>query len=563
MANQIGMAQAFAIGALLDQGWSHRRIAAALGVHRETVARYARLRSEPAIAPIGSNAADGPANAVLEPLGTDPKPATAAEAPHGSAGSTRSRCEEHRELICAKLGAGLSAQRIWQDLATEHGIHVSYHSVKRFVRTVRGGAALPFRRLECEPGAEAQLDFGTAAPVVRPDGRRRHPKFLRITLSHSRKGYTEAVYRRTAEELIRCLENAFHAFGGVPATLVFDNEKAAVLNADWFDPDLNPKLAAFCAHYGTVLLPTKPRTPRHKGKVERGVGYVQDNALKGRVFPSLAEQNQHLEAWEQSVADTRIHGTIRRQVRQVFEECERSALRPLPAERFPHFEEATRIVHRDGHVEVAKAYYPVPPEHMGREVWVRWDARVVRIFDRRLRPIVVHARIEPGRFATGKQFIHPHKVSAVERGAGRLLEEARLIGPQTGRWAKSMLEARGVPGIRVLVGLHTLARKHTADQIERACAIALGHGSYRLRAIRQLIARGGPSQETMGFMDEHPIIRTLDEYAKAAHVAIHHPHARAETHAHSPGPLHRPRSWTPGLPPEGAATHQAGSETAS
>src|SRR5690606_5717511 len=97
-----------------------------------------------------------------------------------------------------------------------------------------------------------------------------------------------------------------------------------------------------------------------------------------------------------------------------------------------------------------------------------------------------------------------------------------------------------------------------------ACSIAHGHASYRLRAIRQLMARGGPAQERMSFMDEHPIIRTLDEYAKAAHTAIHHPHARADTRERSPGPLHRPRSWTPGLPPEvpeGTAAHLAGSES--
>ena len=93
---------------------------------------------------------------------------------------------------------------------------------------------------------------------------------IEVVLSHSRKAYSEVVFRQTTENLIRCLENAFWHFGGVPKTLVPDNLKAAVLKADWYDPDLNPKLRSFCEHYGTVLLPTKPRTPRHKGKVERG-----------------------------------------------------------------------------------------------------------------------------------------------------------------------------------------------------------------------------------------------------------------------------------------------------
>jgi transposase len=162
------------------------------------------------------------------------------------------------------------------------------------------------------------VDFGTGAPVVIPAGqplpmgvktRRRRTHVFRIILSHSRKAYSEVVYRQTTDDFIRCLENPFHYFGGVPKTLVIDNLKAAVTKADWYDPELNPKIQSFCAHYGTVILPTKPRMPRHKGKVEGGVKYVQSNALKGRTFESLPDQNRFLIEWESCVADTRIHGT--------------------------------------------------------------------------------------------------------------------------------------------------------------------------------------------------------------------------------------------------------------
>ena len=128
--------------------------------------------------------------------------------------------------------------------------------------------------------------------------------------------------------------NAFWALGGVPKIVVFDNAKAVVSQADWYDPELNPKIVECCRHYGFTLLPTRPRTPRHKGKVERGVGYVQSNALRGRSFDSLARQNEHLWHWERTVADTRIHGTTKQHVRQLFETVERTALGPL-ANRFP------------------------------------------------------------------------------------------------------------------------------------------------------------------------------------------------------------------------------------
>jgi len=157
---------------------------------------------------------------------------------------------------------------------------------------------------------------------------------------------------------------------------VADHPKAAVIKADWYDPAMNPKLADFCHHYGMTPMPCRSYTPQHKGKVERGVGYAKNNALKGRQFASLGEQNAHLLHWEEQVADKRVHGTTRRQVAAVFEE-ERKALGPLPVSVYESYQEGRRRVGRDSFVEVAKAYYEAPPEFIGRQVWVRWDGRMV------------------------------------------------------------------------------------------------------------------------------------------------------------------------------------------
>ena len=235
---------------------------------------------------------------------------------------------------------------------------------------------------------------------------------------------------------MRCLENAFRRFGGVPKAIIPDNLKAAVLQADWFDPQINPKLTDFAAHYGTVILPTKPRTPQHKGKVEAGVKYVQNNALKGRSFGSLAEQNQYLDHWEARVADKRIHGTVRQQVEALFEKQERPALQPLPVEIFPSFHEAKRSVYRDGYVEYKKAYYSVPPEHVGREVWVRGDSKLLHIYTLLRRQIAVHTLVEAGRFATDQTHVHPHIRNAIERGARICWNAANSSGRTAARGRK-------------------------------------------------------------------------------------------------------------------------------
>lgn len=513
MANQLKMAEVQAILALARGGWSNRHIARHLGVHRETVGRHLRLlpqdNSKPASAPIGSEALSS---------GSGGAPIGSARAPAGLV----SAASAWREVIVQKLEMGLTAQRIYQDLCSDHGYTGSYYSVRRLVKKLTATMPAPFRRMECEPGTEAQVDFGRGAPIVGPDGRRKTTWVFRIVLSHSRKGYAEAVFRQTTDDFLRSLENAFACFGGVPRTLVIDNLRAAVKRPDWFDPELCPKVRSFAEHYGIAILPTKPYTPRHKGKIERGIGYVKSNALKGRRFASLADQNRHLLTWEATVADTRIHGTTRRQVKEVFEQAEKAALLPMPACQFDLFQEALRSVHRDGHVEIKGAYYSVPPEFLGQRVWARWDGRTVRLLDQKMRPIAMHAQRPPGTFSTLPVHIVPEKISGIERGTAWLLRRIESIGPHATQWAQSMLQNRGIEGVRVLMGLLSLTNKHRRDQIEHACQAAQSHGAYHLRSLRQLIDHQNPPaiQQNFEFIEQHPIIRDLSDYGQFVREAI-------------------------------------------
>ena len=255
---------------------------------------------------------------------------------------------------------------------------------------------------------------------------------------------------------------------------------------------------------------------RHKGKVEGGVKYVQNNALKGRLFPGMNEQNRYLLDWEHRVADHRIHGTTKKQVRALFEARERPALLPLPEKRFPFFHESQRRVHRDGHVAVAKAFYSVPPEYLGRDVWVRYNERLLQVFNHRFEQIAMHLRVADGRFSTLPQHIHPAKTSAVEKGSPYLLGRARLLGPSSGAWALAVIDARGVEGMRSVVGFLALSRKHDAGAIEEAAGLALTLGAFRLKAIRKLLERPR-RQYPLAFLEDHPLIRSLGDYE--AHLA--------------------------------------------
>jgi transposase len=494
--NRLNVSLQQSIATLAAKGWSSRKIARELDLDRETVRRYRRASdSKPAIVPPGS-AED-----------SEPKPAIV---PAGSKAGRASHCARFSSVIEAALLAGLSAQRIYQDLVAGHGFTGSYDSVKRFVRRLSQQAEPPFRRMECAPGQELQVDFGLGA-WVREGSKRRRPHLFRAVLSHSRKAYSEVVWRQTSESFLRCLENAFRYFGAVTATVVIDNLKAGVLRADWYDPELNPKLEEFARYYGTVILPTKPAMPRHKGKVESGVKYAQNNAIKGRTFESLTAQNTHLADWEKNVADTRIHGTTRRQVGKIFEEVERPALQPLPAGLFPVFEEAQRTVHRDGYVEFKKAYYSAPPEYVGRQVWVRQETRLLRLYNSRREQIALHALAQPGKFTTDPAHLHSRKRHIIERGADYLLDRCRRIGPLTGSWAEAMHQTRGPQSLRVMQGLLQLAEKHPAAQLEKATGMATHHGAWRLHDLKRLLALPGNVVQ-MDFLETHPLIRSLEAY---------------------------------------------------
>jgi len=521
MANKLTVQEQEAIRNLTKLGWGIRRIARQLKVSRNTVRNYVRTLEPPDAGPIAEQilkSASLPAPGVgvqTDPLSTPGSSGVKIQTdPLSTAGKTgrASLCFVHAELILKKVDAGLTAQRIYQDLRLENAFAGSYQSVKRYVHKVRQTDPSLVQRIEVQPGEEVQVDFGTGPTLVGADGKKTKTWIFRMVLSHSRKAYSEAVLRQDTETFLRCLENTFRHFGGGTLTINLDNLKAAVLKADWADPELNPKLIDFARHYGTTILPCLPRVPEHKGKIESSVKYVKNNALAGRKFTALSEVNAFLLHWEKTVADVRIHGTTKRQVAELFR-LEKPFLTSLPASLFPCFQEAPRSVHRDGHVEVAKAYYHVPPEYLGRDVWVRFDSREVRIFIRdkegALKQIQVHRRLQPGQFTNAR---------GIGGGQGSLqanmdywLKRACNLGASCEQWARAVTTHRGVGGLRTLMGLVSLTDRHSFPAVNQACERAWAKGTWRLRDVKALLA-AKEIQTQITFEEHHPLIRNLSEY---------------------------------------------------
>lgn len=369
-------------------GWTVRRIARTTGVDRVTVRSYLRAagipirgrgrpgegEAKPAIT-TGVSTDSGPANPTISPeVSTDPARPAPTRAPSASA------CEIYREVITDALGRGRNAMAIWQDLVDDHGCTAQYASVRRFVQKLRGTAPPEARVvITTARGEEAQVDYGEGPMVRDPStGKHRRVRLFVLTLGYSRKAVRLLTWRSSAQIWAELHERAFRRLGGTVKVIVLDNLGEGVLTPDIYDPALNPLYRDVLAHYGVVALPCRVGDPDRKGKVEAGVGHAQKTPLKGLRFETIEAAQAYLDRWEERWADTRIHGTTKRQVAAMFAD-ERPALGPLPLEPFRYYRFGERTVHLDGCVEVEAAYYGAPPGWIGRRLQVQWNDLHVRL----------------------------------------------------------------------------------------------------------------------------------------------------------------------------------------
>ena len=236
----------------------------------------------------------------------------------------------------------------------ERGYAGSYSSVSRFVSHCQERKDPEgFCRMEVAPGSEAQVDFGFVGMVHDPDQKKERKAWVFImTLSHSRHLYAEIVFDQSSWTWLRLHQEAFRFFKGVPAKIVLDNLKAAIIKASVYDPLVQRSYRNLAEHYGFVIAPNRPRTPRHKGKVERNIRYFKQNFLPGRCFRDLVDANEQLCKWNSEIASVRIHGTTGWKPLKRYEEVEQAALLPLPEVPWSPSIWKEAKLHKDCHIEM-------------------------------------------------------------------------------------------------------------------------------------------------------------------------------------------------------------------
>jgi len=536
MSNVLSEAKRQQVIALGRLGWRLRRIEQETGVRRETASIYLKAAGVGVRPPgaWGRRAPAKPANEVtagsagqVANPSTNPNPnpenlSTKGKAKAKSAkpanevttgfgveleatNGKRSVCEPFREAIELGLSRGRDAIAIWQDLVAESGFGGGYQTVKRYVRKLRGKQPLqPRAVIRTEPGEESQVDYGTGAMVRDPQTRKyRRTRLFVMVLGCSRKAARFLTFRSSSRIWAELHEKAFRRLGGATRVVVLDNLREGVLLPDIYDPTLNPLYRDVLAHYGAVALPCRIKDPDRKGKVESGVGHAQ-RALQGKRFESLEEAQAYLDRWEASCADTRIHGTTKRQVAAMFAE-EKPSLLPLPLEPFRYYQHGKRGVNLDGCVEVDAAYYGLPPGWIGREVNVQWDELYVRILDPQNGLLLrEHVRQKRGWYRIKKEDRPQHMPLQVSQ----LLWRAGRAGSHIGTLCHLIYSQLGEAGIRRILGVLSLAKKFGTAAVEDACAAALEMGVHEYRFVRRYLERA--PQLTLRQVD--PLIRELVHY---------------------------------------------------
>ena len=503
--------QVIALGRL---GWSLRRIEQATGVRRETAGTYLKAVGI-AVRPPGAwgrRTPAKPANEVTTDFGGQPL------GNHGLRSTNQdpsaSTCEPYREAVELGLSRGRNAMAIWQDLVSDYGFSSGYQTVKRFTRKLRG-SQLPqaVGIILTAAGEEAQVDYGTGPMVRDPQsGKYRRTRLFVMTLGYSRKSVRLLVFRSSSRIWAELHEKAFRRLGGSVRVVVLDNLREGVIAPDIYDPQLNPLYQDVLAHYGTVAMPCRIKDPDRKGKVEAGVGHAQKTPLKGLRFESLEEAQAYLDHWEQRWADTRIHGTTKRQVAAMFTE-EKPSLLPLPIEPFRYYQYGERTVHLDGCVEVEAAYYGLPPGWIGRLVKVQWDALHVRIMHPGTGQLLrEHIRQKRGWYRI-KNEDHPKRMPF---STAHLLGRAGRAGTQIGALCNAIYQQQGEVGIRRILGVLSLAKKYGTATVEDACAAALEIGVPEYRFVRRYLER----RPQLTLLQVDPLIRELVEYRDLINLKI-------------------------------------------
>jgi transposase len=366
-----------------------------------------------------------------------------------------------------------------EELLARQGCRVPYRTLHRFA-VERCGFRVKsntVRVADGEPGVECQIDFAQMGFILDPEtGKKRRVHALIFTAVVSRHMFVWLTYSQTLTAMIAGCETAWGFFNGVFKVLIPDNLKAVVTAADAVNPRLSTGWLDYAQHVGFATDPARVRTPQDKPRVERAVQYVRGNFWAGETFTDLADAQARVTAWCSERAGMRIHGTTAARPVEMFNELEAPCLLAVPEPYdVPVF---TRVkVHRDFHVEVARALYSVPEQWIGQHLDARADSDLVKLYSTGSgagRLVKTHPRQPPGGRSTDRSDLPDHKAGYAMRDLTQLITTCAGHGPNIGIYAERLLDDP-LPWTRMrsVYRLLGLVRRYGPGPVETACSRSL------------------------------------------------------------------------------------------
>ena len=351
-------------------------------------------------------------------------------------------------------------------------------------------------RQEHRAGEKLFVDYAghTAEVVERRTGEVRQAQVFVAVLGASNYTYAEATWTQRLSDWIGSHVRAFAFFGGVPELVVPDNLRSGVAKAHRYEPDLNPTYQDLASHYGTAVLPARVRRPRDKAKAEAGVQLVERwilAVLRNRTFFSLQELNAEIARLLERL-NARAFKKLPGSRRELFEQLDRPALHPLPAEPYQFAEWKKVRVNIDYHVEVAGHYYSVPHALVKKPLEARITENTVECFYQGRR-VASHLRSPlKGRHTTVAEHMPASHRQYAQWSPERIIRWAEKSGPATASVIQTILERRAHPqqGFRSALGILRLGKGFGEARLEAACHRALRIGSFSYKSIESILRQG-------------------------------------------------------------------------
>jgi len=469
------------------RGKGHRAIERLSSVNRKTVVRYV----EAAVA--CGLVRDGGESQLSDELLAMVCERVRPHRPDGHGQGWATLRAHHDQLVSWLVTDGLTVVKA-HELLARRGVVVPARTLHRYALEVlgvgRSRRTTTVRVADGEPGSECQIDFGRMGLIPDPvTGRRRVCWALIFTSVFSRHCFVWLTFRQSTEAVIEGCEAAWRFFGGVFAVVIPDNMASIVERADALEPHLNQAFVEYAQTRGFVVDPARVRRPTDKPRVERVVSFTRGSMFAGETFVDRDHAQAHAERWCRERAGRRVHGTTQCRPAELFAVLEQPRLSPVPSSPYDVPIYATAKVHRDHHIEVAKALYSIPGNLIGLRVEVRADRVLVRVFHRGIL-VKVHPRTRPGGRVTDPTDLPAHTATYALRDIEHLKHLAAEHGPAIGAYAAALLDSP-LPWTRMrqVYALLGLVKRWGPERVEAACTRALDAEALSVALIGRMIER--------------------------------------------------------------------------